>query len=105
MLKLFLTFDRVLAAALATAISVGVYCIKIIEMVSNPWVYYTWLSLSPFLLLSFAGYCRIIIIYCEWKSWQTIIMKISIAVGGAAYFGLGMYYTILGEHFEGEQHK
>lgn len=92
--KLFCSFDRVLASAIATAISIGMYCGMEAEELKYPWVYYSWIVISPFELISYAGYLRLVIIFSDWKSWQTILTKIAIAIGGASYFGLGMYFTI-----------
>lgn len=41
------------------------------------------------------------IVFCDWKPWQTILIKVAIAVGAASYFGLGMYYTIVNREFTG----
>ena len=38
-------------------------------------------------------------IFCKWEAWQTILIKISIAIGAGSYFGLGMYYTVVDGKF------
>ena len=33
-------------------------------------------------------------IFCKWKKIQTVMIKVAMALGAGAYFGLGMYYTV-----------
>ena len=97
--KLYLCFDRIFLAGLASTISVVIYCYFYIPLTENKWVYYSMYGLVPLLNLSFAGYSRVMMVYCQWPSWRTIIFKLAVIIGGASYFGLGIYYTIVDGEF------
>lgn len=99
--KLYFCFDRIFLAGLACTLSVIVYCYFFIPLTSRPWIYYSMYGLVPLLNLSFSGYCRVMMVYCKWRAWQTILFKLSIIVGGVSYFGLGLYYTIVDGSFTG----
>lgn len=99
LLKLFSSFDRILVAEIAMMISVGVFATKYIPYSSYPWLYYLLYAFYPMLILTFSCYFRTMMIYCKWKSWQTILIKIAVASGAGAYFGLGMYYTVVDGKF------
>lgn len=98
-LKIYASFDRILVAEIAMMISVGVFATKYIPFANDAWIYYSVYGLYPILLLTFSGYYRIMMIYCKWKPWQTILIKIAVAAGAGAYFGLGMYYTVVDGKF------
>lgn len=45
-------------------------------------------------------------VFCQWEAWQTIVFKLAVVFGGTAYFGLGIYYTIVdGEFTDGASPK
>ena len=93
--KLFLCFDRIFLAGLASTLSVVVYSFFYLRLTDSPWIYYSMFILGPLVNLSFSGYCRTIMVYCKWAAWQTVVFKLAVIAGGTAYFGLGIYYTIV----------
>ena len=93
--KLYFCFDRIFLAGLASTLSVVIYSYFFVPLTDSPWIYYSMFALAPLLNLSFSGYCRVMMVFCKWEAWQTILFKLAVVLGGTAYFGLGIYYTIV----------
>jgi hypothetical protein len=100
-LKLFFTFDKVFLTIIAQLIGVIGYCNTYIPHATHPWFYYSLYGLYPISLFTFAGFFRVLLVCVRWNKCQIILMKLSLLIGGASYFGLSLYYTVVDVQFTG----